>query len=171
MGSNIFAALVLIVLGLFFLAHHPAVARHSSFGHHLMAGAGPLSLIRAFFAGGGGNCGPHSCVFSGMASRLRLAGAPLIAHNVPLSGHVISAVGWKGGKALMDADVGHFFLTRDGSDLATIDDLVSSAGFLSSAGPGDLGRYFTFQDNRVRLQRTTVCEAFEGVFPPGAPPV
>jgi hypothetical protein len=157
------------LLGLFFLSHNPAVARHSSGGHRFMAGAGPLSLIRAYFAGGGGNCSPHACVFSGMASRLRIGGAPLLTHQTGIVGHNVSVVAWQGSKALMDADVGHVFLSPDGAGLATIDDFRAGAPILSTAGPGDLGRYFAFQEGRVRHQLAADYEAFVGVFPPGAP--
>jgi hypothetical protein len=69
----------------------------------------------------------------------------------------------------MDADVGHLFFKPGGSELATIEDFRSEAGVLSTAGPGDLARYFTFPDNRVRFGTTPDPGAFPGVFPAGAP--
>jgi hypothetical protein len=84
-------------------------------------------------------------------------------------GHNVSVVAWQGSKALMDADVGHVFLSPDGAGLATIDDFRAGAPILSTAGPGDLGRYFAFQEGRVRHQLAADYEAFVGVFPPGAP--
>jgi hypothetical protein len=157
------------ILGLFYFAYHPQVARHMSGGHRFMSLAGSLSVLRGNFAGGGGNCGYHSRAFAGLASHLKINGQPLKAHTVGIYGHVISAVGWRGSKALMDADAGHFMLTPDGSDLATIEEFRTNPGVLTTAGPGDLARYFTFDFNHTAGYPGIVDKQFPGVFPPGAP--
>lgn len=157
------------ILGLFYFAYHPQVARHMSGGHRFMNLAGPLSVLRGNFAGGGGNCGYHSRAFAGLASHLKINGQPLKAHTVGIYGHVISAVEWRGSKALMDADVGHFMLTPDGSDLATIEEFRTNPGVLTTAGPGDLARYFTFDLDHTAGYPGIRDEQFPGVFPPGAP--
>jgi hypothetical protein len=157
------------VLGVFYLSYHPAVARHMSWGHRIMQGAGPLTVIRGNFAGGGGNCGYHARAFAGMAAHLRLGGKPLAAHTVGIWGHVVAAVGYHGGKVLLDPDVGHFLMTPDGSDLATIEEFRANPSLLTTAGPDDLARLYTFDDARVRDYPGIRDEEFQGVWPPGAP--
>jgi hypothetical protein len=157
------------ILGVYFLSCAPSIARHMSGGHTIMNGAGPLSVIRGNFAGGGGNCGYHSRAFAGLAAHLRIRGRPLLAHTVSVWAHVISGVGWRGSRALMDADVGHLILKPDGSDLATIEELRANPSMLSTAGEGDVARYLTFHDGHVRARRYIPDEHWEGVFPPGAP--
>jgi len=157
------------ILGMFYLAYHPAVARHMSGGYRIMEKAGPLSILRGNFAGGGGNCGYHSRAFAGMLSHLKINGEPLRAHTVTVKGHVITGFPWRGSVVLMDADAGHFFLTGDGRDLATIDDLRSGAPLLHTAGSGDFVRYLTFHDGAVRARRHVPDEDWLGVFPPGGP--
>ena len=157
------------ILGMFYLAQDPQMARHMSGGHRFMSGAGPLSVLRGNLAGGGGNCGYHSRAFAGMASHLKINGKRLRAHTVGIYGHVITAVEWRGSKALMDADVGHFFLTADGTDLATIEEFRNNPGVLTTAGPGELARYFTFDYAHTLSRPFMADEHFVGVFPPGAP--
>jgi len=157
------------LLGLYFLSYAPSVARHISWGHRIMTGAGPLSVMRGNFAGGGGNCGYHSRVFAGMAAHLRIQGKPLPAHTVGIWGHVVSAVGWRGSKVLMDADAGHFMMTPDGRDLATIEEFRANPDVLCTAGPDDLARFYTMNDGYVLLHPSIRDEEFKGVFPPGAP--
>ncbi|MBI2190475.1 MAG: hypothetical protein HYU36_00655 [Planctomycetes bacterium] len=157
------------LLGLFYLAYAPTVARHLSGGHRFMKGAGPLSVLRGNFAGGGGNCGFHARAFAGMAAHLRVQDQLLRAHTVAVRGHVITAVSWRGSKTLLDADVGHFLLTADGRDFPTLEEIRSGAALLSTAGPGDLARYLTFQLEVVAAAPGIRDEQFPGVFPPGAP--
>jgi hypothetical protein len=158
------------ILGVFYFSHAPFFARHMSWGHRIMEGADPLSVIRGNFAGAGGNCGYHSRVFGGLACHLKLAGKHLGAHgSVPVHGHVISAVSRRGSKALLDADVGHIFLTRDGSDLATLEEMRANKDLLTTAGAGDLARYYTVDDAAVRIRKTMLGQPWKGSFPPGAP--
>ncbi|MBI4023508.1 MAG: hypothetical protein HY360_00910 [Verrucomicrobia bacterium] len=158
------------ILGMYFLSHAPPVARHISWGHRILEGADPLSVIRGNFAGGGGNCGYHSRVFGGMAAHLKLNGKNLIAHgSVSVFGHVISAVERRGSKAIMDADVGHFMLTSDGGDLATLEEFRANPDILATAGPGDLARYYTVNDEAVRIRSGMFGQSVKGMFPPGAP--
>jgi len=158
------------VLGALYFSYHPAIGRHMSMGHRYNKGCGPLSIMRLNFAGGGGNCGFHSRLFTGVASHLTIGGERLTAHTVGVWGHCIAAVGWRGSKSLIDADVGHFFLTADGTDLITIDEMRRGDPVITTAGPGELGRYLTFADEHTREYPTTVIDTFTGVFPPGAPP-
>lgn len=157
------------MLGMFYLAYAPSVARHLSGGHRFMTGAGPLSILRGNFAGAGGNCGFHSRAFAGMVSHLCIGGRPVAAHTVGVTGHVITAVEWQGHKALMDADVGHFMLTPDGTGLATIEEFRANPGVLTTAGPGDLARYFTIDLAHVAAYPGIRDDQFPGVFPPGGP--
>ncbi len=158
------------ILGLWLFSHAPFIGRHMSFGHHLMVGADPLSLIRGNFAGAGGNCGYHSRLFGGLACRLPIAGGRLNAHgSVGVWGHVISAVEVRGGKALVDADVGHVFLAPGGRRLATLDEMRRRLDLLTTAGPGELGRYFHCDDANVRIRKSMLGEVWAGSFPPGAP--
>lgn len=157
------------LLGLFYLKCHPAIMRHASAGHRFLQGCAPLSILRGSFAGGSGNCGYNGPAFAGMASHLQLNGQALVAHTLTVFRHVINAVGWNGGKVLMDADVGHIFLKADGSDFATIDDIRSDGAILSTAGPGELGRYLSFHDSYVFHGATPNPKAFPGVFPPDSP--
>lgn len=157
------------LLGIYFLSYHPAVARHLSTGHRFNDGCGPLSLIRLYHAGGGGNCGFHSRVFAGMAAHLKLKQKRIVAHTVPISGHVISAVEWDGSKALLDADVGHLIFSADGEGLASIELLRDREPVLTTAGEGDLARYFTFSYDAVRRMASIDDEDFAGVFPSGGP--
>lgn len=158
------------ILGIWLFGHAPFLGRHMSFGHHLMVGVDPLSLIRGNFAGAGGNCGFHSRLFGGLACHLKLGGKPMPAHgSVAIWGHVISAIAVRGGKAIVDGDVGHVFLTRDGRNIATIDDLRRDLNILTTAGPGELGRYFHRDDGNIGLPRTMLGEKWAGSFPAGAP--
>jgi len=157
------------ILGICYLSHAPDVARHMSGGHRIMNGAGPLSVMRGNFAGGGGNCGYHSRVFAGMAAHLRIGGKPLTAHTVAIWGHCIAAVSHRGTQVLMDADVGHFMMTPDGTDLATIEEFRVNPSTLCTAGPGDIARYYTVNEARERAQPSISDHEFAGVFPPGAP--
>lgn len=156
-------------LGLFYLGQHPAILRHMSGGHRLMDGCGPLSVMRGNFAGGGGNCGFHSRAFGGMAAHVKRNGQYRIGHTVGIYGHVISAMEWGASKALLDADVGHILLTPDGTSLATLDDFRELGAVLTTAGPGDLARYFSFHLESTRRQRRIEENNFGGVFPAGAP--
>jgi len=155
------------ILGIYFLSYAPSVGRHNSAGHRILNGAGPLSIIRGNFAGGGGNCGYHARLFAGMANHLRIGGKPLVTQPVELWGHAVTALGWRGSQVVMDADVGHFMMKPDGTDLATIEEFRSDPSILSTAGPGEIGRYCTFRDDAVR--RPGREQIYEGVFPPGAP--
>ena len=157
------------ILGMFYLCYHPQVGRHMSGGHRFMSMAGPLSILRGNFAGGGGNCGYHSRAFSGMAAHLEINGRKLEAHTVSIYGHAISAVEWQGSKALMDADVGHFMLTPDGTGLATIEEFHANPNVLTTAGPGELAIYFSFDLTYTSGYPGMTDEQFPGVFPPGAP--
>ena len=157
------------ILGMFYLCYHPQVGRHMSGGHRFMSMAGPLSILRGNFAGGGGNCGYHSRAFSGMAAHLEINGRKLEAHTVSIYGHAISAVEWQGSKALMDADVGHFMLTPDGTGLATIEEFRANPNVLTTAGPGELAIYFSFDLTHTSGNPGMTDEQFPGVFPPGAP--
>jgi hypothetical protein len=69
----------------------------------------------------------------------------------------------------MDADVGHFMLTPDGTDLPTIEEFRANPAVLTTAGPGDLARYFTFNLEQVAAASGINDAQFRGVFPPGAP--
>ena len=159
------------VLGMWLFCHAPFLARHMSFGHRLLQGADPLSVIRGNFAGAGGNCGYHSRVFGGLACRLRLDnGRFLAAHgSVGAWGHVVSAVGWRGDKALIDSDVGHVFLRPGGKDLATLAEMRKRARVVTEAGPGELGRYLAVDDDAVRVRKSMLDETWPGSFPAGAP--
>lgn len=158
------------ILGLWMLSQAPFFTRHMSWGHRIMEGADPLSLLRGNFAGGGGNCGYHSRAFGGLACHLKLGGRYLNAHgSVSLWGHVISAVGQRGSKAIIDADVGHVFLTRDGRRLATLEEMRANPDVLTTAGPGELGRYYTVSDASTRARRSLLGEAWLGTFPPHSP--
>lgn len=157
------------ILGLFFLGHHPAVLRHMSFGHRLMNGASPLSVMRGNFAGGGGNCGFHSRAFAGMLAHMTLGGEPLVGHTLGIFGHSVNAFGWNGSKVIIDNDVGHFMLLPDGSDFATIDHFGRDLNLLTTAGPVDIARYFTFNRDSLPKQETIMNIEWPGSFPPGAP--
>jgi len=160
------------VLGMFFLKLNPAVCRHASGGHRIVAGFNGLSLIRANFAGGSGNCGYNSVVFAVMASHLRLDGQPnepFVAHTGAVWGHVISGFAWHGSKVLIDADVGHFMLTEDGTDFATVDRFKEDARVLTTAGSGELGRYYTANEAAIRRATGLTDASHPCVFPPGAP--
>lgn len=158
------------IRGVFYFSHAPFFARHMSWGHRIMAGADPLSGIRGNFAGGGGNCGFHSRVFGGLACHLKLEGKYLPAHgSVSVYGHVISAVAHRGSKALLDADVGHIFLKPDGSDLVTVDEFRANPDVLTTAGPGDLARYYTMNEDQILMQSTLLGRHPKGSFPPNAP--
>jgi hypothetical protein len=157
------------VLAVYALAMMPTVGRHMSFGHRLMAGAGPLSVMRGYFSGGGGNCGYHSRLFTGMMNRMTIGGRKVMAHTIGVMGHVVTAFTWKNSKVIMDADVGHIMLTPDGSDLATIDDFRGNPDILTTAGPGEIGRYFAYEQGRVRDYPGGDETNFPGVYPPGAP--
>jgi hypothetical protein len=158
------------ILGIWLFGHAPFLGRHMSFGHHLMVGVDPLSLIRGNFAGAGGNCGFHSRLFGGLACYMKVGGESLLAHgSVAVWGHVISAVGVARGRALVDGDVGHIFLTADGRNIATLDDLRRDLNILTTAGPGELGRYFHCDDAHVRIRRSMLGEKWPGSFPAGAP--
>lgn len=156
-------------LGLFYLGYHPAILRHMSGGHRLMDGCGPLSVMRGNFAGGGGNCGFHSRAFGGMAAHVKRNGKYLAGHTLGVYGHVISAMEWGNSKALLDADVGHILLSPDGASLATLDEFRELGAVLTTAGPGDLARYFSFHLESTRRQRRVDENNFGGVFPAGAP--
>jgi len=158
------------ILGIFYLSYAPSVGRHMSWGHRLMEGADGLSVIRGNFAGAGGNCGYHSRVFGVLACHLKLNGEYLPAHgSVAVRGHVISAVARRGSKAIVDADVGHIFLRPDGTDLATLEELRANPAVLTTAGPADLARYYTVNDDAVRIRRTMREQKPPGSFPPHAP--
>jgi len=157
------------LLGLFFLACAPFVARHMSWGHRIMNGAGPLTILRGNFAGGGGNCGFHARAFAGMAAHLKIRGRPLSAHVVSLWGHAVTAIGWRGSKVLMDADVGHFMMTPDGADLATIGEFLANPATLSTAGPDEVARLFTVNEAIALALPSIRDEDFPGVWPPSAP--
>lgn len=157
------------VLGMFYFNYAPDVARHMSGGHRIVDGVGALSILRGNFAGAGGNCGPHSRAFAGLLGHLKLNGKPIIATTVGIWGHVISSVEWNGSRALLDGDVGHIFLTPDGTSLPTIEELDRTADVLTTAGDGEFGRYFSFHKEHV-VSRAPVCDnSFAAVFPPGAP--
>jgi hypothetical protein len=156
------------VLGVYLFSQAPWIARHLSTGHRLMQGAGPLSIMRGYFAGGGGNCAYHSRVFTGLAARLVLRGHPLDAHTSAVWGHTIASVAGLDGRALIDADAGHVFLLPDGSGLATIQHVRRSLDILTTAGPGDLARYLAVSDIRDSLLPCQSPQA-PGVFPLAAP--
>jgi hypothetical protein len=155
------------VLGMFFFNHAPWISRHMSSGHRFMEGAGPLSVLRGNFAGGGGNCGYHSRNFAGMMSHLRIGGQRVVAHTLGCWGHSIAAIGWRGSKVLFDPDVYHIFLNARGDDLATLEEMRSPAGIHTTAGPGDLARFRTPQDANVLMQKSIEHLNFYGVFPLG----
>lgn len=158
------------ILGIWLFGHAPFLGRHMSFGHHVMVGVDPLSLIRGNFAGAGGNCGFHSRLFGGLACHLKLGGKFMPAHgSVGVWGHVISAIAVRGSKAIVDADVGHIFLTGDGRKIATLEDMRRDLSIVTTAGPGELGRYFHSDDGNIRLPRTMLGEKWAGSFPAGAP--
>jgi len=156
------------VLGVYALGYNPAVLRHMSFGHRLMTGASPISVLRGNFAGGGGNCGYHSRAFGGMLANLKINGDYLIGHTVGIWGHVISAFSWRGSKAIVDNDVGHFMLNKDGTDFATIEEFRADPDVITTAGPCDLARYFTFNINALPAQKTVKGYPWPGSFPPNA---
>ncbi len=157
------------ILGMYFFGYNPSVLRHMSAGHRIMNLAGPLSIIRGNFAGGGGNCGYHSRGFAGLISHLKIDGKPLVGHTVSIRGHVISGFHWRGSTALIDNDVGHFMLTADGTDFPTIDDMRTGPDIIGTANGGDVVRYFTFHDGSIRARRQVPDEGWMGCFPPGAP--
>lgn len=156
------------ILALFVLNQHPAVLRHMSAGRHFFLGCGPLSIVRANFAGGGGNCGFHGRGFTGLAMHLPLSdGSRLVSQNVAVQGHVISRVTFPdGATAILDPDVGHVILSADRTRLATIEEVQSEPWSLcTTAGPGDLARYLTFLPDEARHRPIVTESAFPGRFP------
>lgn len=156
------------VLGMFWLACQPSVLRHMSFGHRIMNGAGPLTIIRGNFAGGGGNCGFHARAFTGMMQHLRIGGKPMSANVIGVWGHAIAAIGWRGSKALVDPDVGHLIFTRDG-DLATISEFLAYPSLPSTAGTSEIARLFTANEESVLARKDIAGDRRKGVWPPGGP--
>ncbi|MHC4871624.1 MAG: hypothetical protein ACYTFY_07255 [Planctomycetota bacterium] len=159
------------VLGMLYLCHNPAVARHMSSGHRYNKGSGPLNLIRLNFAGGGGNCGFHSRIFAGMAARLKLGGERLVAHTTGVYGHCISAFAWRGSKVLIDADVGHFFLNEDGSDFITIDEMQAGLPMISTASSAEFGRYLVANAVSLKEAFSILIDEpyYNGIWPENAP--
>ena len=154
------------MLALYCLDLEPAIGRHNSGGHHLMVRAEPISILRGNFAGGGGNCGFHSALFAGLAAHLHISGRRLGARTVPVWGHDIMALDWRGSRALFDNDAGNLFFTPDGSDFATIEEFRANPWLLSSAGPGTIGRYYSFSEEEVRSGEPGVGGvAGPGIFP------
>jgi hypothetical protein len=153
------------IVGMVALAQHPEVLRHMSFGHRLMVQASGLSILRGNHAGGGGNCGLHSRAAAAMLAELEIAGAPLLAHTQGIWGHAINGVRWGEGKALVDTDVGHLFLTADGRDLATIEQLQAGGPLLTSAGTGEIGRYRACWRAYAEGMPRTDDALYPGTFP------
>lgn len=158
------------LLALYCFDLQPAVARHNSGGHHLMVRADPLSILRGNFAGAGGNCGFHAALFAGLVSSLHAGGQALSARTISIWGHVITSVKWNGSRALLDNDVGHLFFTADGRDFASIEEFRSNPWLLTTAGPGEIGRYYTFVEDDAKSDApgfgsTTSC----GRFPIASP--
>lgn len=158
------------LLALYCFDLQPAVGRHNSGGHHLMVRADPLSILRGNFAGAGGNCGFRAALFAGLVSSLHAGGQTLSARTISIWGHVITSVKWNGSRALLDNDVGHLFFTADGRDFASIEEFRSNPWLLTTAGPGEIGRYYTFGEDDARSDApgfggTTSC----GRFPIASP--
>ncbi len=153
------------LLGILFLACHPGIKRHQSAGHRFLAGAGPISVLRASFAGFAGNCASSALVFAGLADRLHLGGKKLGTHPRGLFDHVVTVVNWGEKHILLDADLGNFHLKADGHDFATIEDFRDGAEILSTAGPGDRARYYLFNFYRTAHQKPFDYLPYPGVFP------
>jgi len=158
------------VLGMLSFAHAPWVARHQSAGHRFMDLADGLSTIRGFFSGAGGNCAYNSRAFATLASHLPIDGGLLHTYTCGVWRHTVSFVMWDGEPALLDPDIYHFWLKPDGSGLATIEDFKKSLNVLTTAGTGDQGRYYFFDESRMRqLPSMATAGWLKGCYPVGGP--
>lgn len=155
------------ILGFLYLSQHPGFVRHMSSSHRFIKNLDPLSLIRANFSGGGGNCAYTANCFAGLISHMKIGDQFLPAHVASVWKHNPGQIELDGKKIILDTSTGDFLLHKDKKSFFTIEDMMNSDDWVSTMSPGSAARYVANHKRNVRSSIRN--DSFAGIFPSGAP--